>query len=241
MRETGPWCASDLTRPRFEIIRSRCVRFRAARLRDSIGERRSLCTYALRRFPDFARYRWWNEHVKEQSVLSCFPPSSPGSCLAHKESSKSPFLPIFLPPSFSCSGCRSLNLSSVLPSFRVPPSLPPPPALIPFASQLLSRAPLSRCPPRMLMYARSATVLAGPPVLTSPACFQIPFFIPRPSLSRLSSPSLFVYLAKFDSPTRSDLTFRSLLVPCLSSLPRLSSYRRDSLRAGIFLLVPLLA
>lgn len=49
----------------------------------------------------------------------------------------------------------------------------------------------------MLMHARSATVLA--------ALRSILPFPPVPL-------SLFVYLAKFDSPTRSDLTSRSLLV-----------------------------
>lgn len=65
----------------------------------------------------------------------------------------------------------------------------------------------------MLMHARSATVLAGPPALT-----RVPLdSLHLPSLPPLS-PSLFVYLAKFDSPTRSDLTSRSLLIP-LASLP----------------------
>lgn len=82
-------------------------------------------------------------HVKEQSVLSCFPPSSPGSCLAHKESSKSLFLPIFLPL------VLLLRLPKSQPLFRPSlfsrPSLPP--ILIPFASQLLSSAPFSLLSP----------------------------------------------------------------------------------------------
>lgn len=172
-------------------------------------------------------------HVKEQSALSCFPPSSPGSCLAHKESSKSPFLPTFLPLVLLLLLPKS-QPPLFRPSFRVLLSHPHP-----FLHPNFSRAPLSRCSPRMLMHTRSATVLAGPPVLIR--VLPDPLLYPvLPSLSRLSSPSLFVYLAKFDSPTRSDLTFRSLLVPRFSSLPRLSSYHCDSLRAGIFLLVSLL-
>lgn len=61
----------------------------------------------------------------------------------------------------------------------------------------------------MLMHARSATVLAS-----SPALIRVPHG--SPARSSPSSRSLFVYLAKFDSPTRSDLTSRSLLVPRLS-------------------------
>lgn len=177
-------------------------------------------------------------HVKERSVLSCFPPSSPGSCLAHKESSKSPFLPIFLPL------VLSLPLPKSQPLFR--PSLFSRPSFSSsfsslLASQLLSSVPFSLLSPHA--NARTKRNCSRGPssphltrVLLDPLLYPV-----LPSLSRLSSPNLFVYLAKFDSPTRSDLTFRSLLVPRLSSLPRLSSYHRDSLRAGIFLLVLLLA
>lgn len=101
-------------------------------------------------------------HVKEQRTVLRSRPDSPGSCLAHKESSKSPFLPAFLPMSFcSCTSSRSL-LSSVL---SVPLSAS---FLLPFLplllTSLLSNVPFSQ-PSRMLMHARSATVLAGPPAL----------------------------------------------------------------------------
>lgn len=62
----------------------------------------------------------------------------------------------------------------------------------------------------MLMHARSATVLAGPPAL-NPRSLHLPPPLPP-------SPSFFVYLAKFDSPTRSDLTS-----PIASYPSRLSS------------------
>lgn len=118
-------------------------------------------------------------HVKEQSVLSCFPPSSPGSCLAHKESSKSPFLPTFLPLVLLLLLPKSPKPLS-RPSFRVLPSRPHP------FLRPSSLEPLSRCSPRMLMHARSATVLAGPPVLTR--VLPDPLLYPvLPSFSRLSS------------------------------------------------------
>lgn len=60
------------------------------------------------------------------------------------------------------------------------------------------------------MHARSATVLAGPPAL-NPRSLHLPPLLPP-------SPSFFVYLAKFDSPTRSDLTS-----PIASYPSRLSS------------------
>lgn len=59
-------------------------------------------------------------HVKEQRAVLRSRPGSPGSCLAHKESSKSPFLPAFLPLS-SCS-CTSSRPSLFRPSFRILPS-----------------------------------------------------------------------------------------------------------------------
>lgn len=74
--------------------------------------------------------------------------------------------------------------------------------LFPPSFHILSFLPLSllhsfSLPSSMLMHARSATVLAALRSLLRSSRFPL---------------RLFVYLAKFDSPTRSDLTSRSLLV-----------------------------
>lgn len=122
---------------------------------------------------------------------------APGSCLAHKESSKSPFLPTFLPLS-SCSCFSSRNLFPSVPllprlsSLNGPSSLPSAPflAALPHANARTKR--------------NCSRGSSGPPPARVP---------PGPLDPHLRLFGLFVYLAKFDSPTRSDLTSRSLLVP----------------------------
>lgn len=100
---------------------------------ETIGEKELL---HLRRFPRY-KVSTIGRHVKEQRAVLRSRPGSPGSCLAHKESSKSPFLPAFLPLS-SCS-CTSSRPSSL-------PSLFPRPSLSPSPSYLFSRTSLSRSP-----------------------------------------------------------------------------------------------
>lgn len=107
------------------------------------------------------------------------------------------------------SSSRSCTSSKLPPSFLL--------SLFPF------RVALAR-PHEVPFSIPSAPFLAALPhanVRTKRNCSRGPSG-PHPRASRFlgplvpSSRSLFVYLAKFDSPTRSDLTSRSLLVPRLS-------------------------
>lgn len=160
VRETGPQCNRSENRdsrlPRRCPVRSLSRPPRRSIMRlETTGARRSSCTYALRRFPNTARYRRdrYRRHVEErrnrvrERESSRSAPSgslalAPGSCLAHKESSERPFLPTFLPS--SCCSCTSSESLLFRPSLFPRPSSLPRPSTFPSS---LPNAPFLRCPP----------------------------------------------------------------------------------------------